>query len=209
MLKLIQKVISFKPSDFTTNDEWSDNLLPAHTVAYELTIGGDAGNKFVLDESKEPFIIQAAENGSAIPLAIYRHKAPIKSLHVHRDNTYNMSTIINILISVDEKNLDQWLDEVNSLSGELEDLTKKVELMYGTAFGIEDYNLGDRLLFLEKTINPEEWNSTNYKLPMASAIGGWGDAFEEEQIGNNTIWDITTAIRQGLIYDDTYLTEEV
>ena len=155
MLKLVQKVISFKPSDFIDDAEWSNNILPPDTVAYELTIGSEAGNKFALDESKDPFIIQTTENGSVIPLIINRHKAPIQSLHVHRENKYTtMPTIINMLILVDEKNLDQWLDEVKS---------------------------------------------------MASAIGGWGDMFEGEQVGNNSVWDITTAILQGLIWNDTYL----
>ena len=81
--------------------------------------------------------------------------------------------------------------------------------MYGTAFGVEDHNLGDRLLFLEDQVNPELWSNTNDKLPMAKAIGNWGDMFDGEIIGKYPVWDVTSAIRQGLIYDDTYLTEEV
>ena len=187
MLKLVQKVISFKPSDFIDDAEWSNNILPPDTVAYELTIGSDAGNKFALDESKYPFIIQTTEDGSVIPLTINRHKVPIQSLHVHRENKYTtMPTIINMLILVDEKNLDQWLDEVSNL-------TQKIELM------------DEELLFLEEQINPEAWSNRNNNLSMASAIGGWGDMFEGEQVGNNSVWDITTAILQGLIWNDTYL----
>lgn len=210
MLKLIQKIVPSNESlNFAYNSEWSDNILPDNTVAYELTINGDAGNLFSLDKAEEPFVIKKMDNGITIPLAIYRHARPVKSLHIHRDNKYKTSTIINILISVDEKNLDQWLNEVTKLS-------EMVHLMYGEAFGPEDYDIGSQLNnldknvnFLYETINPDLWSTRNYELSIAKAIGGWGDTFENAQINNHSIWDITTAIHQGLIYDDTYLTEEV
>lgn len=204
MLKLIQKVITTKDIlGFNDYTDWSDNILPQGTVGYEITIGSVANNQFVIDNAvNSPFIIQTQKMNESnieipLPLAIHSHIKPIKSLRIHKDNKYDSATVINILVSADEKNLDQWLDEVSILSGNLEELKAKVELMYGTAFGIEDYNLGDRLLFLENLIDLKTWEDNLSGFSISSIIGDW----QYTNSISEKIEDVTNI----LAWDDTYL----
>ena len=192
MLELIQIIISSKNKSnlsFTNNSDWSDNILPENAIAYELTINGDIGNKFSLNNSKEPFTIDKDGNNTTIPLAIYLHVNPALSLHINKKNSYRVPTIINVLINSDKKNYDQYLHQVNFLQSDLNvlqndfssfvsndfvDIKNKVKAMYGLDWDAADEDIGQKLLNLKNVVIGEsDWENNSGGKTISSVIGRW------------------------------------
>ena len=78
---------------------WSSNILEA--PVYEITIGSEAGNRFLIDNAVEPYTITATkiEAGEAdallSPISIRKF---IRSIKFAEDNTYdNIATVITVL----------------------------------------------------------------------------------------------------------------
>lgn len=165
MLKSMQ-IIFTRDSlpEFEGDNEWSNNILPQGIAAHEVTIGSCVGNQFLInkpigvnpgDEILEPLTITATELHETevevpTPLILYAHERQISSIRVHRNNKYNTSTIINVLVSTSNRSISQLLDDI-------ETTIDIVASMCGEEFGDEDKDLGGRLTKVEGAL---KWNDT-------------------------------------------------